>query len=101
MLYDFSSLLRIKFYSDTERGYGDAGTFKYVRVSKDEFHPITYERFDGSIYTKYVPTDALIERLKGLRYNGYGMGYEFTTEEAYNEEIAELKEKLKRLENIC
>ncbi len=97
---DFSELLRIKFYSDTEKGYGDAGTFKYVRVSEDEFDAITYERFDGSTYIKYVPTDALVERLKGLGYNGYGMGYAFTTEEAYNEELTKLREKLERLESI-
>jgi hypothetical protein len=100
-MYDFSELLRIKFYSDTERGYGDNGSFKYVRVSKEDFDTITYERRDGSTYIKYIPNDALVERLKGVGYNGYGMGYEFATEEEYNEELTKLREKLERLESIC
>ena len=100
MLYDFSSLLRIKFYSDTDRGYGDAGTFKYVKVSKKEFNVETIERFDGSTFIKYNPTDALYERLKGLGYNGYGMGLEFSNKKEYNEELTKLREKLERLETI-
>ena len=99
-MYEFSPLLRIKFYSDSDRGYGDAGTFKYVRVSKEEFDTITYKRHDGSTYVKYIPNDALVERLKGVGYNGYGMGLEFSNEEEYNKELTKLREKLERLEII-
>ena len=101
MYNEFTPLLRVYRYSDTERGYGDNGTFKYVRVSEDEFDLIIHTRkYDGTTYEERNPTPELMERLKAVGYNYYSMGFEFATEEEYNEELTELREKLKRLENI-
>jgi len=95
-----TSLVRIKFYSDTDRGYGDAGTFRYVKVSENEFEKNINIRRDGSTYDTYEAKPELLERLEGLGYNYYSMGFEFATEEEYTEELTKLREKLERLENI-
>ena len=101
MLFNpISPLVRIKHYSDTERGYGDAGTFKYVKVSPNDFEEIINKRFDGSTYITYQPKDELYKKLEAIGYSGYGMGMDFATKEEYNNELQKLRSKLERLENI-
>jgi len=100
MYNPFSTLLRIHFYSDPHRGYGDAGTFRYVRVSKEDFTTEEFTSFNGNSFTKHKPTPELKERLKSLGWDYYGMGMDFATEEKYNEEVAKLKIKLERLQTI-
>ena len=100
MYNKFSTLLRIYYYNDPHMGYGDAGTFRYVKVSKKEFTKEINERIDGSTWTKHIATPELKERLKSLGWDYYGMGFDFSTEEKYNEELLKLREKLTRLETI-
>ena len=100
MYNNFSTLLRIYFYSDANMGYGDAGTFRYVKVKKAEFTKETSESIFGKTYTKHIPTPELMEKLKSLGYEYYTMGFDFSTKEKYNEELLKLREKLTRLETI-
>lgn len=100
MYNKFSTLLRIYFYSDANMGWGDAGSFKYVKVTKKEFTKETIEYFSGKKGTKYAPKPELMEKLKSLGYDYFTMGFDFSTEEKYNEEILKLREKLTRLETI-
>jgi len=101
MLFNpISPLVRIKYYSDSERGYGDSGTFKYVKVSPNDFDEIINKRYDGSTYTTYQAKDELYKRLEAVGYNGYGMGMDFATKKEYNAELKRVREYLERLENI-
>ena len=100
MYNNFSTILRIYFYSDADRGYGDAGTFRYVKVKKAEFTSETCKYFSGASYIKYTPKPELMEKLKSLGYEYYTMGFDFSTKEKYNEELLKLREKLTRLETI-
>ena len=100
MYNKFSTLLRIYFYSDVNMGYGDAGTFRYVKVSSKDFTSELKEAFEKSTYIKGIPTPELMERIKSLGYDYYGMGFDFGTEEKYNEELTRLKAQLQLLETI-
>ena len=66
MYSPFSTLLRIHFYSDSHSGFGDAGTFRYVRVSKEDFTAEEFTSFNGRSFTKHKPTPELKERLRSL-----------------------------------
>ena len=66
MYSPFSTLLRIHFYSDPHSGFGDAGTFRYVRVSKEDFTAEEFTSFNGRSFTKHKPTPELKERLRSL-----------------------------------
>jgi len=97
----FSTLLRIYHYSDADKGYGDAGTVRYVRVSKDEFELTTRKnQWDDSTYEIWNPTEGLRNRLSALGWNYYSMGYDFATQEEYNAELLRVRELLERLENV-
>jgi len=37
MYNPFSTILRIYFYNDPHMGYGDSGTFRYVKVTPEDF----------------------------------------------------------------
>jgi len=100
MYNKFSTLLRIYFYSDANMGWGDAGSFKYVKVSKKDFTKETIEYFSGKKGTKHNPTPELMEKLKSLGYDRFTMGFDFSTEEKYNDELTQLRAKLERLETI-
>ena len=100
MYNKFSTLIRIYFYTDECRGYGDAGTFKYVNVSKKDFTKETFDYFNGGVGTKYVPTPELKERLKSLGYDYFRMGFDFTTKAKYNAEVKKLRTQLQTLETI-
>ena len=100
MYNKFSTLLRIYFYSDPHRGYGDAGTFRYVKVSKKDFTTEELTSFNGTGFTKYIATPELKERLKSLGWDYYGMGMDFATKEKYTEEVTRLKTQLQLLETL-
>jgi hypothetical protein len=100
MYNTFSTLFRIYFYTDVHKGYGDSGTFKYVKVSHKDFTSELHVAFDKSTYIKWIPTPALMERIKDLGYDYYTMGFTFATEERYNEELNRLRTQLERLETI-
>ena len=100
MYNPFSTLVRIYFYNDPHMGYGDAGTFKYVKVTPEDFTEETFEYFNGTQGTRHIATPELKERLKSLGWDYYGMGFDFANEEKYNEEVARLKAQLERLETI-
>ena len=98
MYNKFSTLLRIYFYADEHRGYGDAGTFRYVKVSKKDFTVEEYTSSNGIAYTKHTATPELKERLKSLGWDYYGMGMDFATKEKYDKEVAMLRNQLQLLE---
>jgi hypothetical protein len=98
MYNKFSTLLRIYYYNDPHMGYGYAGTFRYVKVSKKEFTKEINERIDGSTWTKHIATPELKERLKSLGWDYYGMGMDFATKEKYDKEVAMLRNQLQLLE---
>ena len=100
MYNKFSTLLRIYYYNDPHMGYGDAGTFRYVKVSKKEFTKEINERIDGSTWTKHIATPELKERLKSLGWDYYGMGMDFATKEKYDKEVAMLRNQLQLLETL-
>ena len=100
MYNPFSTLVRIYFYNDPHMGYGDAGTFKYVKVTPEDFTKEINTRDDGSTWSRHIANPELKERLKSLGWDYYGMGFDFATEEKYNEEVARLRAQLERLETI-
>ena len=100
MYNEFSTLLRIYFYSDSDRGYGDSGTFRYVKVSKKDFTVEINTRDNGSTWTKHIASPELKERLKSLGWDYYSMGVDFATKEKYTEEVTRLRAQLERLETI-
>lgn len=95
-----TSLIRIYHFQDTDRGYGDAGTFKYAKISPEDYTEVENKRFDGSTYLTYNLTDEYWEKLKSIGFRGYGMSMTFSTDEEYHSEINAAKEYLKRLEVI-
>jgi hypothetical protein len=100
MYNPFSTLLRIYFYSDVHMGYGDLGTFRYVKVTPEDFTVEINTRDNGSTWTRHIATPELKEKLKSLGWDYYGMGFDFATEEKYTEEVKNLREKLTRLEAL-
>ena len=100
MFNKFSTLLRIYFYSDPHRGYGDAGTFRYVKVSKKDFTTEELTSFNGTAFTKHIATPELKERLKSLGWDYYTMGMDFATKEKYAEEVTMLRNQLQLLETL-
>ncbi|MFY7883297.1 MAG: hypothetical protein ACOVOV_00480 [Dolichospermum sp.] len=100
MYNKFSTLLRIYFYSDANMGWGDAGSFKYVKVSKKDFTKEAKESIFGKTQIVFKPTPELMEKLKSLGYDYFTMGFDFSTEEKYNDELTQLRAKLERLETL-
>lgn len=82
-------LVRFYNYSDTERGYGDAGTKLYAKISLDKFECKEEERFDGSHYYTYTLNHEFALQLLG-NYYWIGTGYQQTTEREMQKEKEEI-----------
>ena len=92
-------LVRFYHYSDTERGYGDAGTKLYARISLDKFECKEEERFDGTNYYTYSLNHEFAIELLG-NYYWIGTGYQQTTEREMEEEKAEAEKMMKMLSTV-
>ena len=82
-------LVRFYHYSDTEKGYGDAGTKLYAKISLDKFECKEEERFDGSHYYTYTLNHEFALQLLG-NYYWIGTGYQQTTEREMQKEKEEI-----------
>jgi len=94
-----SILVRFYHYSDTERGYGDAGTKLYARISLDKFECKEEERFDGTNYYTYSLNHEFAIELLG-NYYWIGTGYQQTTEREMEEEKEEAEKMMKMLSTV-
>lgn len=92
-------LVRFYNYSDTEKGYGDAGTKLYARISLDKFECKEEERFDGTNYYTYSLNHEFAIELLG-NYYWIGTGYQRTTEREMEEEKAETEKMMKMLSTV-
>ena len=92
-------LVRFYNYSDTEKGYGDAGTKLYARISLDKFECKEEERFDGTNYYTYSLNHEFAIELLG-NYYWIGTGYQRTTERKMEEEKAEAEKMMKMLSTV-
>ena len=92
-------LVRFYNYSDTEKGYGDAGTKLYARISLDKFECKEEERFDGTNYYTYSLNHEFALELLG-NYYWIGTGYQQTTEREMEEEKAETEKMMKMLSTV-
>ena len=86
---DKSILVRFYNYSDTEKGYGDAGTKLYARISLDKFECKEEERFDGTHYYTYTLNHEFALQLLG-NYYWIETGYQQTTEREMQKEKEEI-----------
>jgi hypothetical protein len=84
-----SILVRFYNYSDTEKGYGDAGTKLYAKISLDKFECKEEERFDGTNYYTYTLNHEFALELLG-NYYWIGTGYQQTTEKEMQKEKEEI-----------
>jgi hypothetical protein len=96
-------LVRFYFYSDSERGYGDAGTAKYFKMKLEDFAMVENSHFGGGgkFYT-YRLTDAADQKIQEVlgKHWGYGIGYEMRTGKYRQEEIIKLRAKLEAAEVV-
>ena len=92
-------LVRFYQYSDTEKGYGDAGTKLYARISLDKFECKEEERFDGTNYYTYSLNHEFAIELLG-NYYWIGTVYQQTTEREMEEEKAEAEKMMKMLSTV-
>lgn len=96
---DKTILVRFYHYSDTERGYGDAGTKLYSRISLDKFECKEEERFDGTNYYTYSLNHEFALQLLG-NYYWIGTGYQQTTEKEMQREKAEAEKMMQMLSTV-
>lgn len=92
-------LVRFYNYSDTEKGYGDAGTKFYARISLNKFECKEEERFDGSHYYTYSLNHEFALELLG-NYYWIGTGYQQTTEKEMQKEKAETEKMMQMLSTV-
>jgi len=96
-------LVRFYFYSDSERGFGDAGTAKYFKMKLEDFSMVENSRFgDGGNYYTYRLTDAADQKIQNFlgKHWGYGIGYEMRTGKERQLEIIKLRAKLEAAEVV-
>jgi hypothetical protein len=97
-----SILVRFYFYSDTERGYGDAGTAAYFKIKLEDFSMVENSNYSRGKYYTYRLTDAAdqkIQKVLGKSW-GYGIGYEMRTGKERQLEIIKLRAKLEAAETV-
>jgi len=97
-----SLLVRFYFYSDSERGYGDAGTAAYFRIKLTSFIEEENTRDNGSKYYTYRLTDEADEKIQKVlgKSWGYGIGYDKGSPLKRRQEIASLRKTLSRVEKV-
>jgi hypothetical protein len=95
-------LVRFYFYSDIERGYGDAGTAKYFKMKLEDFSMVENSNCSRGKYYTYSLNDAADEKIQNVlgKSWGYGIGYEMRTGKYRQEEIIKLRAKLEAAEVV-
>jgi hypothetical protein len=95
-------LVRFYFYSDTERGYGDAGTAAYFKIKLEDFSMVENSNYSRGKYYTYSLNDAANEKIQNVlgKSWGYGIGYEMRTGKYRQEEIIKLRAKLEAVEVV-
>ena len=98
---NYSPIVRLYYYSDVHRSYGDAGTFKYVRMDEDCFIGCEETAFNGENFTIWNYTQKGLDFVKSLDgYDHYCIGFQFSTIEEYKNEVNKLKKQLKTIIEI-
>jgi len=97
-----SLLVRFYFYSDTERGYGDAGTVSYFRIKLSSLNEVEETSISGTKYYTYRLTDEAYEKIQNVlgKSWGYGIGYDKGKETNRKNEIDRLRKTLSRVEAV-
>ena len=97
-----SLLVRFYFYSDTERGYGDAGTVSYFRIKLASFTEEENTRINGAKYYTYKLNDEAYGKIQNLlgKSWGYGIGYDKGKETVRKSEVDRLRKTLSRVESV-
>jgi hypothetical protein len=97
-----SILVRFYNYSDSERGYGDAGTAGYFRIKLSSFIEVENARDSGSKYYTYRLTDEAYEKIQKVlgKSWGYGIGYDKGSQTKRRQEITSLRKTLSRVERV-
>ena len=94
-----SVLVRFYRYADTEKGYGDAGTKMFARISLDKFDREEKKRYDGTFYYTYsLKKDFALELLGN--YWWIETGYDKTTYSKMEEEKKEAEMMMNMFNNI-
>ena len=97
----YKPLVRLYYYTDSDRGLGDGGTFKYVRMTEDCFIGTKNIAFNGNEYIRWNYSDKGVEFVNTVNgWNYYDIGWQFVDEDVYDTEIAMLKSKLSRMTEI-
>ena len=97
-----SLLVRFYFYSDSERGYVDAGTAGYFRIKLSSFIEVENTRANGGKYYTYrlnEVADQQIQKVLGKSW-GYGIGYDKGSQTKRRQEITSLRKTLSRVERV-
>jgi len=98
---NFSPLVRLYYYSDATQGFGDGGTFRYVRMTEDCFIATERENMYGRHYTNWNYSQKGADFLMSIaNFDSYSIGFEFVNEERYQEEIYRLNVKLQRITEV-
>ena len=92
-------LVRFYNYSDTEKGWGDSGTFGYYKIRTENFDVEEATRRDGSKYYRYFLKQDVAMKIFG-NYWWIGKGYENTTESNRKKELKDLEDSLKRVKEV-
>jgi hypothetical protein len=94
-------LVRLYYYSDEHRGYGDAGTFRYVRMDEDCFSGIEKTAFNGEKYFNWNYSQKGSDFVRTIEgFSSYSMGFKFVTEEEYQFEVFRLNVQLQRITEL-
>lgn len=95
-------LVRFYNYSDSERGYGDAGTAGYFRIKTSNFEEVEKTKYDGSKYYTYHLNDEADQKIKNLLgdFWGYGIGYDKGNETDRKKEANRLRKTLEVIETV-
>ena len=97
-----SILVRFYFYSDSERGYGDAGTAAYFRIKFDNFHEVENTCSNNTKYYTYRLNDVANEQIQKIlgKHWGYGIGYNKGSQVERKKETARLRKNLSLIEKV-
>jgi hypothetical protein len=92
-------LVRFYNYSDTEKGWGDAGTAGYYKIDMINFTEEEETRFDGSKYYTYSLDNEVGKKIFG-DFWWIGHGYERTTEAKRKKEQQEIEAMFGRIKEV-
>jgi hypothetical protein len=90
-------IVRFFYYSDPNRGYGDAGTARYMNISIDKFECQVGVDFNNKPYYCYTLNDDTREKIL-FNHKWYGrIGYEQSTAKQQRKELCEVQERIEQL----